>query len=166
MSRNVRTWIGIARNETDHEWRQFPGEPEEYVAEVINTIERGDLRVVADDWARQQNEYVYRHDHADMEHDYSGTDEWQEAERRAAKVVAMRLDQGLHPLAPDAGGRLIKMRDMLRAETVAEFLTDVYTEAVWEWLESIRAESERARIYLDEQAYVAANSGRDVPYLD
>ena len=164
--RNVRTWIGQARNEIDHEWRQFPGEPEEYVAEVINTIERGDLPRVADDWARQQDEFVYRHSHADMERDWLGTDEWQEAERRAAKVVAMRLDQRLHPLAPDAGERIIKMRDMLRAETVAEFLEDVYTTDVWEWLESIRVESERARIYLDEQAYVAANSGRDVPYLD
>ena len=166
MSSDVRMWIGIARREIDLEWQQFPGESEAYVAEVINTIERGDLRVVADDWARQQNEYVWRHMHADMERRWAGTAEWDEAERLAAKRVAMQLDQRLHPLDPDVGGRLIKMRDMLRAETVAEFLTDVYTSAVWEWLELIRTESEQARIYLDEQAYVAANSGRDVPYLD
>ena len=165
--RNVRTWISQARNEIDHEWRQFPGEPDGYVAEVINTIERGDLHQVADDWARQQNEYVYQHEHAAMERDWAGTDEWQEAERHAAKVVAMRLDQRLYPLAPDAGSRLIKMRDMLRAEAVAEFLTDVYTSAVWEWLNLIRLQSDTARIFLLDQAcHVAANGGRDVPCLD
>lgn len=164
--RSVHVLVGIARREIEHEWRQFAGEPEAYVAEIINTIERGDLHRVADDWARQQNEYVYTSHHSDTQHDYDGTDEWQEAERRAAKVVAKRLDQRLHPLAPDAGERLIKIRDMLRAETVAEFLAGVYTTATWDFLHLVRAGSERARIYLDEQAELALMNVRDVPHFD
>lgn len=154
--------VGIARDEIDHGYHLEGVEPEEYVGQAIFTIENGDLPEIADDWARQQNEYVYTTAHFDMEVDYRYTDEWQEAERGAARSVASR-----RPMAGYlTGDILIDLVTELRAETVARFLADVYTTAVWDWLHLVASNSPTARNYLDEQAELALAGARDVPYLD
>ena len=159
---SVHSLVGSAMRDIDHGYRLDGVEPEEYVGQVIFTIEAGDLPELADDWARQQNEYVYTSAHFDMEADYRYTDEWQEAERAAARsVVASRPMAGY--LTTEILLGLVKV---LRAEAVAAFLADVYTTAVWDWLTRVSPDSPTARNYLDEQADLALAGARDVPYLD
>ena len=160
--RSVRVLVGMARDEIDHGYRLDGIEPEEYVGQVIFTIEAGDLPELADDWARQQNEYVYTSAHFDMEADYRYTDEWQEAERAAARSVV-----GRRPMAGYlTTGTLLDLVKEMRAEAVAAFLADVYTTAVWDWLHLVANNSPTARNYLDEQAELALAGARDVPHLD
>lgn len=163
--RSVSVLVGIARDEIDHGYHLDGVEPEEYVGQVIFTIEAGDLPEIADDWARQQNEYVYTSVHFDMEADYRYTDEWQAAQRSAAETVGAQWGT-VYLAAPDGKSMLLQLVSRLRAETIAVFLADVYTTAVWDWLHLVANNSPTARNYLDEQAELALAGARDVPYLD
>lgn len=164
-TRSMSVIVGIARDDIDHGYHLDGIEPEQYVGQVIYAIENGDLPEWADDWARQQNEYVYTASHFDMEADYRHTDEWQEAERSAAQTVGAQWGT-VFLAAPDGKNVLLHLMQRLRAETVAVFLADVYTTAVWDWLHSVADNSPTARNYLDEQAELALMNVRDVPHLD
>lgn len=165
-AKDVRNLVRSARDEIDHGYQHDGTEPEVYVGQVIDLLESGDITEVADDWARQQTEYVYSHMHSELEADYRHSDEWQEAERGAAEAVAARY-RGIVPFGgPNAGRQVLAMRDQLLAETVAVFLADVYTTAVWDWLHMVRVESPVANAYLNDQAELFMAGVRDTPHFD
>lgn len=158
----AQSMYAVARDEIDHGYRHDAILPEGYVRQVIELLESGNITEVADDWARQTNEYVYTYNHFDVEAEYRYTDEWQEAERHAAKLVSARDGvAGRH-----GGPELLQLVARLRAETVALFLADVYTTAVWDWLHLIRVESPAANEYLNDQAELAMAGVRDTPHFD
>ena len=170
VNRSASELADMARSDLNAGYLLDGQDPEEYVGQLVFAIESGDLPEIAGDWARQQNEYVYTSMHFDVEAECRYTDEWMEAEREAARTVAARYRNAMaYPHAKDAGAVLLDLTRRMRCETVAMFLANVYTTAVWDWLGWVRYTSTVADAYLnelDEQAKVGLLTRRDVPYLD
>lgn len=97
----------------------------EYLAtsqDLINLFESGDIHEAADEWARGHNHHHYRYLHREF---FAKVGEWQQMTEAYERACGkMNLTTRFRMLTEEVIERTLALM-------VVEYLTDVYTDAVW-----------------------------------